>query len=100
MSTACSRETEVAGYNAEARSLKQRYGFTSHKLKGGVFPPAYELECYRALAAAFSGDSFRLDPNGVWSVRGRTSDPLLFDRNGKRKPAFDAIVRLAQQFVL
>lgn len=53
---------------AEARALKERYGFTSHKLKGGVFPPEYELECYRALADAFPGDSFRFDPNGVWST--------------------------------
>ncbi|HKR14536.1 MAG TPA: enolase C-terminal domain-like protein [Pyrinomonadaceae bacterium] len=52
----------------EARALKQRYGFTSHKLKGGVFPPEYELECYRALAAALEGDRFRFDPNGVWST--------------------------------
>src|SRR5207248_2854642 len=37
---------------AEARALKQQCGFTTHKLKGGVFPPRYELECYRALAAA------------------------------------------------
>ena len=51
-----------------ARSLKQLYGFTSHKLKGGVFPPGYELECYRALAAAFDGHRFRFDPNGVWST--------------------------------
>ena len=51
-----------------ARELKQRYGFTSHKLKGGVFPPEYELECYRALAAACPGDRFRFDPNGVWST--------------------------------
>ena len=50
---------------AEAQSLKQRHGFTSHKLKGGVFPPEYELECYRALAAALDGDRFRFDPNGV-----------------------------------
>src|SRR3954470_14107474 len=35
-----------------ALSLKKLYGFTSHKLKGGVFPPEYELECYRAVAAA------------------------------------------------
>ena len=35
-----------------AKTLKQHYGFTSHKVKGGVFPPEYELECYRALAAA------------------------------------------------
>jgi glucarate dehydratase len=51
-----------------ARELKQRYGFSSHKLKGGVFPPEYELECYRALAAALHGDRFRFDPNGVWST--------------------------------
>ena len=53
---------------AEAKALKARYGFTSHKLKGGVFSPEYELECYRALADALPGDSFRFDPNGVWST--------------------------------
>ena len=53
---------------AHASELKQRYGFTSHKLKGGVFPPEYELECYRALASALEGDRFRFDPNGVWST--------------------------------
>jgi glucarate dehydratase len=51
-----------------ARTLKTRHGFTSHKLKGGVFAPGYELECYRALAAALPGDRFRFDPNGVWST--------------------------------
>jgi glucarate dehydratase len=53
---------------AAARDLKTRYGFRAHKLKGGVFPPAYELECYRALAASLPGDRFRFDPNGVWST--------------------------------
>jgi glucarate dehydratase len=53
---------------AEARALKARYGFTTHKLKGGVFPPKYELECYLALADALPDDSFRFDPNGVWSA--------------------------------
>lgn len=48
--------------------LKQRFGFTTHKLKGGVFHPDYELEAYRALAAAFPDDSLRFDPNGVWST--------------------------------
>jgi glucarate dehydratase len=51
-----------------ARELKKAHGFTSHKLKGGVFPPEYELECYRALASALEGDRFRFDPNGVWST--------------------------------
>jgi glucarate dehydratase len=49
-------------------ALKHRYGFRTHKLKGGVFHPDYELSAYRALAAAFPEDSFRFDPNGVWST--------------------------------
>ncbi|WP_067814171.1 enolase C-terminal domain-like protein [Actinomadura kijaniata] len=51
-----------------ARALKERHGFTVHKLKGGVFPPDYELECYRALAAAFPQDRLRYDPNAVLSL--------------------------------
>ncbi len=56
-----------------AKELKQKYGFTSHKLKGGVFAPEYELECYKAIAAELgtdskSGDSFRFDPNAVFST--------------------------------
>ncbi|MEV4291690.1 enolase C-terminal domain-like protein [Nonomuraea bangladeshensis] len=50
------------------RRLKEAHGFTVHKLKGGVFPPDYELECYRALAEAFPGDRLRYDPNAVLSV--------------------------------
>jgi endo-1,4-beta-xylanase len=38
------------------------------------------------------GDSWL---NG-WPVRGRTSYPLLFDRNGQPKPAFDAVIRTAR----
>jgi len=53
---------------ANAKALKQQYGFTSHKLKGGVFHPDYELECFRALAAAVPGDRVRFDPNAVWSA--------------------------------
>src|SRR5215216_1120323 len=51
-----------------ATTLKELHGFTSHKLKGGVFAPEYELDCYRELAAALDGDRFRFDPNGVWST--------------------------------
>ena len=39
-----------------------------HKLKGGVYPPAHELACYRALAAAFPADRFRYDPNSALSL--------------------------------
>ena len=51
-----------------ASELKDRYGFRTHKLKGGVFPPKYELEAYRALASRFPDDSFRFDPNAAFSV--------------------------------
>ncbi|NLL47160.1 MAG: mandelate racemase [Firmicutes bacterium] len=50
------------------RELKEKYGFQTHKLKAGVFPPKYELEAYQALAQAFPEDSFRIDPNACWSV--------------------------------
>jgi glucarate dehydratase len=53
---------------AHAVELKERHGFATHKLKGGVFPPDYELECFRALAAAVPGDRLRFDPNAVYSV--------------------------------
>ena len=51
-----------------AREAKAKHGFTSHKLKAGVFPPDYELEVFSALAAAFPSDRIRFDPNGVWSA--------------------------------
>jgi glucarate dehydratase len=51
-----------------AQKLKQRHGFTAHKLKGGVYPPKYELECYTALAEAFPEDTLRYDPNCALSV--------------------------------
>ncbi|HEY2433263.1 MAG TPA: enolase C-terminal domain-like protein [Vicinamibacterales bacterium] len=53
---------------ANALELKRTHGFKSHKLKGGVFHPDYELECFRALADAVPGDRVRFDPNAVWSA--------------------------------
>jgi glucarate dehydratase len=53
---------------AHARSLKAQYGFRTHKLKGGVFPPGYDLECYRAVAASLPDDRVRFDPNAVWTT--------------------------------
>ncbi len=51
-----------------ARALKATYGFQTHKLKGGVFSPQYELTAYLALIEAFPDDRFRFDPNAAWSV--------------------------------
>lgn len=56
------------GVVAQARTFVQHYGFTSIKLKGGVFPPDEEIAAIRALCAAFPDLPLRLDPNGAWSV--------------------------------
>ena len=53
---------------ANAKALQAEHGFRSHKLKGGVFPPAYERECYLALAAALPGQRMRYDPNAALSL--------------------------------
>ena len=96
-----------------ARELKQRYGFTSHKLKGGVFPPEYELECYRMLAAELDGDHFRFDPNAVWStetsiwfaqqienVRNDYLEDPVFGMNGMRRVREKARMPLATNTVV
>jgi glucarate dehydratase len=67
-----------------ATELKREHGFTSHKLKGGVFPPDYELECYQALGAAFPDDDLRYDPNAALDVKqairfGKAIEPLRND---------------------
>jgi glucarate dehydratase len=51
-----------------ALALKRKYGFTTHKVKAGVFHPDCELEIYQAVAAAVPGDRVRYDCNAVWST--------------------------------
>ena len=51
-----------------AKQLVEEHGFTTHKLKAGVFHPDHELEVFRALADAFPGHRLRIDPNAAWSV--------------------------------
>ena len=53
---------------AQARRMIDLYGFQSIKLKGGVFEPAHEIACMRALHDAFPGLPLRLDPNANWSL--------------------------------
>ncbi|MFM8844022.1 MAG: enolase C-terminal domain-like protein [Actinomycetota bacterium] len=53
---------------AHAQLLKKKHGFTTHKLKGGVFNPEYELRCFLALGDALPQDRFRFDPNATLSV--------------------------------
>ena len=53
---------------AQARRMIGLHGFQSIKLKGGVFEPAHEIACMRALHDAFPGLPLRLDPNANWSL--------------------------------
>jgi len=52
----------------QARTLKQKYGFSTHKVKAGIFHPDHELEVYKAVAAALPADRVRFDCNAVWST--------------------------------
>jgi len=53
---------------AHAKDLVNRYGFTTHKLKAGVFHPDHEVEVFRAIANEFPKHRVRIDPNAAWSV--------------------------------
>ena len=53
---------------AHTKDLVARYGFKTHKLKGGVFAPDHDIEVMQALGEAFPGDGLRLDPNSAWTV--------------------------------
>jgi glucarate dehydratase len=98
---------------AHAADLKHRYGFSTHKLKGGVFPPEYELECYRAVASLAPRDRCRFDPNGAWSTEqaiwfGRAIEDLnndyledpVFGLNGMRRAREKLRIPLATNTVV
>jgi glucarate dehydratase len=66
--TGCHEVRTAEQLVSEARALKARNGFVSHKLKGGVFTPRHELACYQALCDGLPGDTFRFDPNAAFSI--------------------------------
>ncbi|KAK5937313.1 hypothetical protein PMZ80_010319 [Knufia obscura] len=59
---------DPAGVVKQAKKIIDEYGFKAIKLKGGVFPPAQEVEAIKALHSAFPGLPLRLDPNAAWTV--------------------------------
>jgi len=59
---------DPAGIVAQAKIMIDRYGFESIKLKGGVLPPAEEIDAVRALHDEFPSLPLRLDPNAAWTV--------------------------------
>ncbi len=53
----------------QAKAMCKEFGFTSIKLKAGVFEPRLEVDTMFALREAFGPDvPLRIDPNGVWEV--------------------------------
>ncbi len=67
----------------QAKAMCKEFGFTSIKLKGGVFEPQVEVDTMFALHEAFGPDvPLRIDPNGVWEVNtaieyGRKLQPVI-----------------------
>lgn len=57
----------------QAEAAYDLYGFRDFKLKGGVLAGAEEVDAVRALKARFPEARITLDPNGAWSLRGRSS---------------------------
>lgn len=67
---------DPAGVVEQARLMRQRYGFTSFKLKGGVFPPDEEIAAMRALAEAFPDSRFVSTPTPPGRWRPRSTSPV------------------------
>ncbi|KAK2038323.1 mandelate racemase/muconate lactonizing enzyme domain-containing protein [Colletotrichum somersetense] len=59
---------DSAGIVKQAQKIIEEYGFKATKPKGGVYPPAQEVEAIKALHAAYPDLPLRLDPNAAWSV--------------------------------
>ena len=54
---------------AQAKAMCEAFGFTSIKLKGGVFEPRQEVDAVLAIRAAFGNDTpIRIDPNALWEL--------------------------------
>ena len=61
-------ETSPDEIVVHAQDLVTRYGFKTHKLKGGLFPSDHDSAVMEALGDAFPKSGLRLDPNSVWGV--------------------------------
>ena len=59
---------DAASIVRQAVAARERFGFNTFKLKGGVLDGPAECDCIRALADALPGAALTIDPNGCWSV--------------------------------
>ncbi len=53
----------------EASAVKDKYGVSNFKLKGGVMKGSEEVEALRAIRKAFPDARINIDPNGAWPLK-------------------------------
>lgn len=60
---------DIPSLLAQGERFLSESGFKTFKIKGGVLPPAEEVELIAAFRQRFGSKvQLRLDPNGIWSV--------------------------------
>jgi glucarate dehydratase len=65
----CRETLDAKGIVEQAAAAKDRFGFNTFKLKGGVLDGPAECDCLSALAEAFPQTGLTIDPNGCWSLK-------------------------------
>jgi glucarate dehydratase len=64
----CRETLDAEAIVEQALAARERFGFTTFKLKGGVLDGPAECECVAALAEVLPGAGLTIDPNGCWSL--------------------------------
>jgi glucarate dehydratase len=64
----CRETLDAKAIVEQALAARERFGFTTFKLKGGVLDGPAECECIAALADALPGAGLTIDPNACWSL--------------------------------
>jgi glucarate dehydratase len=64
----CRATLDAEAIVAQALAARERFGFTTFKLKAGVLEGPAECECIDALSEALPGAELTIDPNGCWSL--------------------------------
>jgi glucarate dehydratase len=65
----CKETIDAKGIVEQATAAKDRFGFKTFKLKGGVLQGKIECDCITALAESFPDAGLTIDPNGAWSLK-------------------------------
>ncbi len=89
------RDTAAPALNPYPKNLPDSVQQELARLYGDIFA-VYVRHADKISRVTFwgvtDGDSWLNN----WPIRGRTSYPLLFDRNGQPKPAFEAVIKTAR----